>query len=241
MNFVKIVAPFALYCNETGFSLCPSSLGFLQAGDALVLGGFFVASCLVWVLLLFFGWLVLWGQWVYTAHVAASFLLQTTPAKLISLLKAFSFWLEDKRDSKGCGKGAVKDFPRVEHPQGMGIDLNSLNPVWRAVERVTWFFSPSNCCASSIPSDTPSHYKTKAKDGYRLLVMAKNITMLNQFNWVITTFIISKSIFFLYSHQFSRNLKDLSSFFFLNFSLPNWKLTSCWLVGKIIRRGQESI
>lgn len=120
---------------------------------------------------------------MYTAHVAASFLLQTT-AKLISLLKAFSFWLEDKRGSKGSGKRAVKDFLRVEDPQGMGIDLNSLNQSCVKGNRKgdMVFFTKQLLSKAASPQTPPSHYKTKAKDGYRLLLMAKNIPVLNQFN-----------------------------------------------------------
>lgn len=74
---------------------------------------FLWVSGLVWVLLLSFGWLGFGGAaCVYTAHAAAWFLLQTTPAKSVSLLKAVSFWLEDNRSSKGSGKRAAKDILR---------------------------------------------------------------------------------------------------------------------------------
>lgn len=57
-----------------------------------------------------------------------------------------------------------------------------------------WCSLRDPCSAVSFQT-SPSHYKTKAKDVYKLLLMVKNIAMLNQFTGVITTFFIL-SIFF---------------------------------------------
>lgn len=159
------------------------------------------------------GW-VLWGQWVYTAHVAASFLLQT-PAELISLLKAFSFGLEDKRGSRVLEKEQWKNSLGWSILRGWALTWAH----WILCEGPWKGWDGSFHQAAAVQAASPqtrlSHYETKVKDGYRLLLMAKNVTVLNSSVELLPLFIISNGIFFRYSHQFSQNQKDLSSFFFL--------------------------
>lgn len=158
------------------------------------------------------GW-VLGSVCVYTAHVTAWLLLQSTPARLISLLKACSFWLEDGRGSEGSGEEQLKTS------LGVGWALAWTHWIlWeRGIERVTVLFSKQPC-PSSMSSDTTQSLQTKAKDVYKLLLMVKNIAMLSQFNGVITTFLsLIKGFFLLYIHQFSQILKELSNGDFLNF------------------------
>lgn len=212
MHFLKRVAHFALYCNETGFSFCPSSPGFLQARWCSCPGWIFLwVSCLVWVLLSFFGWLGVGEQCVCIQH------MQQPDFSFKQLLQNwFPFWKLSGFGWRIIGvqraleKEQLKTSSGVEqrwNPQGMGIDLSSLNHLWeRGIERMTRFFPPSNHVQAASLQTPPSHYRTKAKDLYKLLLMAKNIAMLNQFDGVITAFLFLVKVFFssLYSPVFTK-------------------------------------